>query len=151
MGRIWRGIDLPPVWLAGALVLVWVIARLWPLGAFGAAGRVLGAGLVGLGLALVLVAAAQMTLGHTTFIPRRDPQALVTGGVFRLSRNPIYLGDAMVLLGAILWWDAPLALPLLPAFLILITRRFILDEETRLRAAFGAEFAAWAARTRRWL
>jgi protein-S-isoprenylcysteine O-methyltransferase Ste14 len=44
-----------------------------------------------------------------------------------------------------------LALPLLPAFVWIITRRFILPEEARLRAAFGAEFDRWAARTPRWI
>ena len=90
-------------------------------------------------------------MARTTVIPRRNPAALVTGGVFRLTRNPIYLGDAALLTGAILWWDAPAALPLVPAFVWLITRRFIRDEEARLRAAFGADFDRWAARVRRWL
>ena len=106
--------------------------------------------MIGLGLALMLGAAAQMVLARTTFIPRRNPQVLVTGGLFRLSRNPIYLGDVLILTGAILWLDVPLGLVVLAGFVALIQTRFILDEEARLRAGFGDEFMRWSERTRRW-
>ena len=91
-----------------------------------------------------------MVRARTTFVPRRDPQRLVTGGLFRFSRNPIYLADAMILAGAILFWGAVLALPLIALFMALITFRYIHDEETRLRATFGPEFEVWAARVPRW-
>ena len=102
------------------------------------------------GGALMLAAVAQMALARTTVIPRRDPSALVTTGIFGWSRNPIYLGDAILLTGAILWLDAVLALPLVAIFMALIQKRFIRDEETRLTLAFGAAFDLWAGRTRRW-
>jgi protein-S-isoprenylcysteine O-methyltransferase Ste14 len=105
---------------------------------------------VGLGLIITLGAAAQMALAQTTVIPRRDPSALVTSGLFSWSRNPIYLSDLLILLGVILWLDALLALPLLAGFVWLIQTRFIRDEEARLTLAFGPEFDLWAARTRRW-
>ena len=44
-----------------------------------------------------------------------------------------------------------LALPLVPLFMVWITRRYILDEEARLRAAFGPDYEAWAARVPRWI
>ncbi|MFC2968625.1 methyltransferase family protein [Acidimangrovimonas pyrenivorans] len=144
-------IEIPPLWLLLFLALAWGIGQWLPLPLFGVAGRWLGGALVAAGVALMGLAAAQMVLLRTTFIPRRDPSALVTGGIFRLSRNPIYLGDALVLTGAILWWDAPAALPLVPIFMALIQHRFIRGEEARLRAHFGDAFEAWAARTRRWL
>lgn len=141
--------DYPPIWLAAALALSWGSGWLWPLGVPG--GQAVGAALLLGGLALMLAAAVQMALHRTTIIPHRQPSALVTRGVFALTRNPIYLGDAAVLLGAILWWRALLALPLLPAFVWIITRRFILPEEARLRRGFGPTFETWAARTPRWL
>lgn len=144
-------IDLPPLWLAAFVAAVWGIGQALPLPLFGRAGDVLAAVLVAAGLALVAGAVAAMARARTTVIPHRAPQALVTQGVFGLSRNPIYLADAGFLLAAILWLDVPLALPLLPVFLILLRERFIRAEEARLRAAFGAEFDAFAARTRRWL
>lgn len=144
-----RILDLPPVWLGLFASLGWGLARVLPV-PFGP-GRVLGMVLIGLGLALMAVAVAQMVARHTTFIPRRDPAALVTGGAFALSRNPIYLADALILAGLLLWWDGLAALWLVPGFMALIARRFIAGEEARIRARFGADWQRYAARTRRWL
>lgn len=149
--RAMAWIDLPPVWLLLALGCVRAVDAAMPVAGFGPAGQVAGAVLAGLGLALMAVAVVQMTLARTTVIPRRNPSRLVTAGVFAISRNPIYLGDALILAGAILWWDAWVAVPLLAAFVVLIDRRFIRDEEARLRAAFGSDFDLWAARTGRWV
>lgn len=146
-----RWVDLPPVWLGFALALVWALDRLLPLEVFGLAGRWCGGGLVTGGLVIMVAAAGQMIAARTTVIPRARPAHLVTAGIFRLSRNPIYLGDAMILAGAVLYWDVPLALPLVLGFKMLIERRFILGEEAVLRAGFGAEFDNWAARVGRWL
>ena len=142
-------IDLPPVWLLGHVLAAWGLSQISPP-LFGGVGDVAGLALVTLGLAITLVAVAQMTLARTTFIPRRDPAALVTSGLFALSRNPIYLADVLILAGAILWLDAVLALPLVLLFAWLIQSRFIRDEEARLSRAFGPEFTRWAAHTRRW-
>ena len=144
-------IDLPPIWLAAFLAAVWAIGHWLPLPVFGALGDGLAVVLALAGLVLFGGAVARMMRARTTVIPHLQPQALVTGGVFRLSRNPIYLGDVAFLLAMILWRDVPLALPLVPAFVWVIRTRFILAEEARLRAAFGAEFDAWAARVRRWV
>jgi protein-S-isoprenylcysteine O-methyltransferase Ste14 len=150
MRRVIDMVDLPPVWLIGHLALAYALGKLTPP-FFGAAGQWAGAVLVLAGLALMAVAIAQMTTRRTTVIPRRNPSALMTTGVFGLSRNPIYLGDALILTGAILWWDAALALPLVASFVSVIQSRFIRDEEARLTAAFGPEFDLWALRVRRWI
>ena len=143
--------DWPPVWLLAALGLVWGMDRAMPVSLFGAAGDWVGGVLILAGLGLMALAVAQMRLARTTFIPRRDPRVLVTGGVFAFSRNPIYLGDVLVLTGAVLWWDVPLALPVVLGFMAIIQARFILGEEARLRAHFGPEFDEWAGRTPRWV
>jgi protein-S-isoprenylcysteine O-methyltransferase Ste14 len=145
-----KWVDMPPVWLAGAIALVWALDRVWPIGVFGVLA-VFGPVLVALGLALMVLAVGQMLRQRTTVIPKSQPAALVTGGVFRFCRNPIYLADAMILAGLILHWDVPLALPLVPLFVRVITQRFILGEEAMLRKGFGAAFEAWAAKTGRWL
>jgi protein-S-isoprenylcysteine O-methyltransferase Ste14 len=144
-----RDIDIPPTWLALHLAAAWVLSLVSP-DVFGAFGRLVAGLLVGLGLLLMGLAVLQMARHRTTVIPRRNPSAMVTTGVFGLSRNPIYLGDALVLSGAILWWDAMLAAPLVASFVWLIQTRFIRDEEARLTLAFGPEFDLWASRTRRW-
>ncbi|MBS3981332.1 MAG: isoprenylcysteine carboxylmethyltransferase family protein [Rhodobacteraceae bacterium] len=140
-----RDIDIPPSWLVLHIGAAWVLSLVSP-SVFGAWGVVLGPGLVGLGALVLGAAALQMVRSRTTVIPRRTPSALVTGGMFAWSRNPIYLADAVILSGAILW----LALPLVASFVWLIQTRFIRDEEARLTEAFGPEFDLWASRTRRW-
>lgn len=146
-----RFLDWPPVWTGGFVAMTWALDQVLPWGMFGPTGRTIGAVLVAVGLFLMAGAAAQMVLARTTFIPRRDPSALVTGGLFRISRNPIYLGDVLVLAGAVLWWDVPLAVMLVLLLILVIQHRFILGEEARLRAAFPQDYARWSARTRRWL
>jgi protein-S-isoprenylcysteine O-methyltransferase Ste14 len=79
------------------------------------------------------------------------PSALVTSGIFGFTRNPIYLGDAFVLLAACLWWQAPIGLLLVPIFGLIIQTRFIKGEEAALRQAFGQQFADWSERVRRWI
>jgi protein-S-isoprenylcysteine O-methyltransferase Ste14 len=145
-----KWIDLPPVWLFATLLAAWGLGSVWQLPDSGWTSPA-GAVLVLAGLGLMVAAVREMTRARTTVIPHNDPSALVTSGVFRLSRNPIYLGDALVLAGFILHWQAVLAVPLLPLFLWVIQRRFILPEEARLRRGFGPTFEAWAARTRRWV
>jgi len=144
-----REIDLPPLWLALFAALVWLAGRFLPLPI--PFSHPFGYGLVALGVMLTFAAAAQMVLLRTTVIPRRNPGRLVTGGVFALSRNPIYLADALILAGLVLVWDAALAAPLVPAFMALITRRYIRGEEVAISTLFGAEYQAYRARVRRWL
>ena len=79
-----------------------------------------------------------------------EASQLVATGIFARSRNPIYLGMALILLGWVLRLDAPLALPLLPVFVWILERRFILPEEEALRRRFPADFARYESRTRRW-
>lgn len=144
-----KEIDFPPVWLAGFAALGGATGRIWPVQTV--VNQPLGLFLLFLGLALMIVAAAQMTAARTSVIPRRDPDALVMNGVFRFSRNPIYLGDALLLAGLYLSWDALIALPLVAVFMRVIARRFIHDEETRLSHFFGDAYGDYAARVRRWL
>lgn len=144
-----KDIDFPPVWLAGFAVIGGLVGRALPVPT--PVNDPLGAALVGAGLVLMVIAAGQMVIARTTLIPRRDPDAFVHGGVFRFSRNPIYLADAVLLTGLYLAWDALIALPLVAVFMAVITRRFILGEEARLMERFGEEYADYAGRTRRWL
>ncbi|PPB81868.1 protein-S-isoprenylcysteine O-methyltransferase Ste14 [Albidovulum inexpectatum] len=144
-----KEVDFPPVWLAGFAFAGWLIGLLWPVQF--AWNAVIGMVLVVLAVVLMGLAALQMLFARTTVIPRRDPSALVTGGVFRLTRNPIYLADAVLLTGLYFGWNALLALPLVAVFMWVIDRRFIRDEEERLARQFGEEFEAYRATTRRWL
>lgn len=148
-----KWIDIPPVWLLLAIVLTWWIAELqpmsWAIG--GPVTDLLGGLFVGGGIVLMLLAAAEMRKRRTTIIPHMEPDSLVTSGIFKRSRNPIYLGDTLVLAGLALRWDAPVALMLVPLFMFTITQRFIIPEENRLRVKFRAEFARYCQKTRRWV
>jgi len=148
-----KWIDLPPVWLALFVMLAWVQARYYPMGlGFGGAWADFAGGLlVGGGLVLMALAFAELRKHRTTLIPHNTPSALVQSGIFSRTRNPIYLGDALVLAGLILRFDAVLALPLIPIFVWVIERRFILPEEARMRREFKAVFAKYERKVRRWI
>jgi len=146
-------IDIPPVWLAVMLVLAWVQSTQYTLGlSFGGAWADFAGGiLVGGGFVLMLLAFTEMRKQKTTLVPHRDADRLVTSGIFKRSRNPIYIGDALILAGFILRWDAVLALPLVPVFVWIIEKRFVIPEENRLRRKFRMDFARYCEKTRRWV
>jgi protein-S-isoprenylcysteine O-methyltransferase Ste14 len=144
-------IDMPPLWLLAFAVLVWGLGAAVPV-ATGLPGlRAVGTLLVTAGCALILWAAWEFRRQRTTIVPHQPPSALVETGPFARSRNPIYLADAVILTGLCLRWDILPGLLLVPVFMRVIQTRFISAEEGRLRAAFPAEFARYAAKTRRWL
>ncbi|MEY1555011.1 isoprenylcysteine carboxylmethyltransferase family protein [Yoonia sp. R2331] len=142
-----KWIDLPPIWLLAFAVLTWFSQSVVTL----ALPKWLGTVLVCVGLALMLAAIWEMQRKRTTVIPHMQPRVLVDTGIFAYSRNPIYLGDALILAGLALRWDAPIGLLLVPVFMWVIHTRFITAEEARLRTAFGPAFDAYAAITRRWV
>lgn len=144
-------LDWPPVWTAAAVALAFGAGRLMRWDILAGPGRGFGVSLALAGLGLMAAAVREMRRARTTVIPRRDPQALVTTGIFAHSRNPIYLGDVLVVAGAILWFRAPWALPLVVVFAWVLETRFIRGEEAVLAARFGAGYRDWAARTGRWL
>lgn len=142
-------IDLPPVWLAAAGALAAAAARIAPLAllplpdAIAAIPAALGAG-------LILWAALFFLLRRTPIEPRKRPSALLVEGPFRINRNPIYTGMALILLGWGLHLGAVSALLAAPLWLWWIDRRFVRGEEAALREAFGPEAAAYLHRSRRW-
>jgi protein-S-isoprenylcysteine O-methyltransferase Ste14 len=71
--------------------------------------------------------------------------------VFEISRNPIYLGNVIMILSLALWIGAPIGILVAAGFVKLVTMRFILAEEDRLRTTFGQDFDDWARRVRRWI
>lgn len=148
-----KWIDIPPVWLLGFAILAWLQAAHAPLGlSFGGTWADFAGGLlVGGGLVLMAMAFAEFRRHKTTVIPHQEADRLITSGIFKRSRNPIYLGDALILAGLILRWDAVLALPLVPIFVWVIEKRFVIAEEDRLRRKFRMDFARYCEKTRRWI
>ncbi|MGH1413203.1 MAG: methyltransferase family protein [Pelagimonas sp.] len=148
-----KWIDVPPVWLAAALGLAWWQKTHFAMGlSFGPGwADLLGGLLVGGGVIFAALAIYEMRRHRTTLMPHQSADRLVSSGIFKRSRNPIYLGDVMILMGFILYWDAVLALPLIPIFVWILEKRFIEPEEAALRRKFVAEFTRFSQQTRRWL
>ncbi|WP_371171031.1 methyltransferase family protein [Aliiroseovarius sp. 2305UL8-7] len=152
MSQLTRWLDLPPVWLAGMIVGAYGLDHIFPGLGFGWGwSRWLGNVLIVVGLGAMGLAVWEFTKARTSVIPRQVPTAFLSRGIYRLSRNPIYLGDAMVLTGFVLRWDVLPALVLVPVFVWIITSRFILPEEAGLRAQFGQAFDDWSGKVRRWI
>ncbi|WP_170558529.1 methyltransferase family protein [Ruegeria atlantica] len=146
-------IDIPPVWLLGFAVVAWLQARHMPMGLSLDNGFVdlLSGVLIGGGVIMIVLAAAEFRRHRTTIIPHETPTSLVQSGIFKRSRNPIYVGDVLILSGLILRFDAIASLVLIPIFVWLLERRFIVPEEDRMRRTFRADFARYERQTRRWM
>jgi protein-S-isoprenylcysteine O-methyltransferase Ste14 len=87
----------------------------------------------------------------TPVSPYRASTGLVTGGPYRISRNPGYLGMALVYAGIAVVADALWVLLALPVVVVLIDRGVIAREERHLLRRFGHDYVAYKRRTRRWL
>jgi protein-S-isoprenylcysteine O-methyltransferase Ste14 len=148
-----KRLDMPPVWLFAFAVLAWLQARYADAGLSLAhpVTILLGGVLVGGGIVLVVLAAIEFRKHQTSIIPHHEPVALIQTGIYKRSRNPIYLADVLILAGLCLRWDAVLALVLVPILAYMLERRFIIPEEDRLRRTFRADFARYAQKTRRWV
>jgi protein-S-isoprenylcysteine O-methyltransferase Ste14 len=148
-----RWLNIPPAWLALALVIAYFQARYVHFGlSLSHPITDMVAGLsIGAGVLLMALAVLEMRRHRTKVIPHREAGHLVKTGVFKWTRNPIYLGDALVLLGFILHWDAVLSLAILPIFIMAIDYVFIAPEEDRLRRKFRSDFERYVRDTRRWI
>ena len=145
-------IDLPPVWLIAAIVLVWLQVWLWPAATWDHAwAGALGAVLFWGGLALMAWAIWTFRQQRTSVVPHQMPARIITTGPFAFTRNPIYLGDLMVLAGVVLGQGAYLMAGLVPLLAVILARRFIAPEEARMKQSYETEFARYAQKTRRWL
>ena len=143
-------LDLPPVWLAYFMLGAYAAEVTIPLSLIPSSGLV-GWGLIALGVILAAWAAIEFGRARTPVMPRNDPETIVTSGPYQYTRNPIYVADAMILIG----WGALLG-SLWPFLLVLpfcwvIQERFIKDEEAALQKAFPQQWKSWASQTRRWL
>ena len=102
-------------------------------------------------LVLFLAAVLEFRRARTTIVPHQMPNALITGGIFKFTRNPIYLADILALAGLALIWGSVPGLVLVPVLGVLLQKRFILPEEERLTETFEEAFEEYARGTRRWV
>ena len=111
----------------------------------------LGLALVAAGVALNFAAVAAFRRRATTTDPDGAPAALVSDGPYRLSRNPMYAGGVLILLGFAVLLGSALPFLVPPLYGALAASDFVPREERKLAAAFGDEWRAYTARVRRWL
>ena len=148
-------LKIPPVvqvLVTGALM--WALAMVVPgLGFAFAFSGPLAAGLGAMGVAFALLGVWEFRSAGTTVDPRSPDQAasLVVGGVYRFSRNPMYVGFLLVL-GA---WGISLgnlaSLVLLPVFVVYMNRFQIIQEERYMREKFGDAYRRYESEVRRWI
>ena len=149
-----RPLLLPPVWALIFFVAIYFVGQSMP-------GR-LPIGVIQQGLAFLVAASGfgiaawaliQFQQQKTTYHPTVPGAAtsLVTDGVYKITRNPMYVGMALVLAGEALYFGTILGALLVMVFVGVITAVQIIPEERALARLFGAEFEAFKYRTPRWL
>ena len=103
------------------------------------------------GLALILLSLGLFRRFRTRPEPWQPSSALITSGLYRLSRNPMYLGMAATSAGVALYFESLAAAALLVIVVAVIDRFVIQREERYLSRRFGTDYDAYRARVRRWL
>lgn len=105
------------------------------------------------GILIVLIAGYQFRLASTTVNPL-TPDAtstLVTSGLYKYSRNPMYVGFLIFLIAWGVYLANLVAFVLLPLFVLFITRLQIIPEEQVLKALFSEQYSSYASKVRRWI
>ncbi len=113
--------------------------------------RTLGPLLILGGFVVGLLGFREMRRAGTNVDPYRPATAIVTGGPYRFTRNPMYVGFTLMYAGISAWTNALLPILLLPAVQQLMRRGVIEREERYLERKFGDEYLRYKARVRRWI
>ena len=142
----------PPLVALLFIVIAYFLGRFIPLPFLvPPALRYAGLGLTLIGFLLGVGAFVEFRKSRTTLDPHGSSTQLVTAGVFRFSRNPIYLGFLLMIIGLPLnsgiYWGFVSA----PLFMITLTRLVIEREEAYLEKKFKEQYADYKSRVRRWL
>ncbi len=144
----------PPIVMLLAAILMWVLDHWMPLGhwiepPWNRLGALAGA----VGIAIAVAAFARFRQAGTTVSPMDPSKAshLVTDGVFCFSRNPMYLGLVLLLIGWAVWLGSagPWLIP--PLFVIVITVVQIMPEEQALAQLFGEQYLSYRRSVARWI
>lgn len=104
-----------------------------------------------LGFGIAAAALGQFVSARTTVDPHGSASALLTGGPYRFSRNPIYLGFLCFLIGFPLVFGNYWGILLAPVLILWMNRLVIRHEEAYLERKFGRAYLDLKSRVRRWL
>ena len=143
---------LPPAYFLCAIVLTVLLWYLVPVGCLSSLPlRLVGLLPIIAGVAMNLSADRAFKTHQTTVKPFEESTALVTRGAFSISRNPMYLGMVLILLGLATALGCASALAVVPPFALLLDRAFIAPEERMLEQKFGEHFRDYRRSVRRWV
>jgi len=143
---------IPPVYFLAALIAMAGLHYTLPgVQLIGSPIRYLGALPVVAGFIYALWAALLFRRTGTTIKPFNESSALIVAGPYRMSRNPIYLSMAVILLGAGILLGSATPFAVIPVFAVLIQWRVILWEESALEEKFGQSYRDYRMKIRRWL
>ena len=144
----------PPVVMLLTGILMRLASSVMPALAFPIPARVaLAVALAVAGFVVASVAFFSFRRVRTTVDPRKPDEAtnLVAAGLYKVTRNPMYLGLLLILTGWAIFLANAVAFVFLPVFVLYLNRFQIEPEERALALKFGAQYAAYRAKVRRWL
>ena len=144
----------PPFVVLIFAVLMWFLRAITPFLSITLIFHlVLGIMIVLLGFSVEVAAILSLSKAKTTADPThpKNASSLVTTGMYRFTRNPIYLGDFLILIGWAVYLSNLAALVVTPLFILYINRFQIRPEETAMLELFGDQFAEFKSRVRRWI
>jgi protein-S-isoprenylcysteine O-methyltransferase Ste14 len=144
----------PPVVAILTCAVMWGVSLVLPLLEMPLLVRAVAAfAIASVGGVFSLAGGIRFRRAKTTVNPMKPDRAssLVTSGVYRITRNPMYLGLFLVVLAWAVFLAAPWVLLGPLAFLLYISRFQITPEERALQTLFGTEYTAYQSRVRRWL
>ena len=143
---------LPPTYFLIALLAIPLLHFLLPLlQIIPQPWNLFGIFFIMVGIVFELAADRLFHQAGTTVMPFAESQALVTSGVFRVTRNPMYLGFALILCGVAGLFGTLTPFLVVPVFMILIDGRFIWPEEMMLEQKFGQGYLDYKKKVRRWI
>jgi len=142
----------PLAWLLLAVLAIYVLDRFLPIADLIPAPWH-WAGLIFMlpGILILLHSGASFVRAKTGLLPFSEATTLVTSGLFRFTRNPMYLGMVLFLLGLAVFLGSLSALIPVAVYAWIIDRQFIRNEELFLQEIFGEEYLAYMRRVRRWI
>ncbi len=142
----------PLVALVTGLLMWWAAKLVPPLALPGVARIAVAVVFAGVGVGLAMSGVLTFRRAKTTVNPTTPAaaSALVRTGVFRFTRNPMYLGLLLCLVAWAIFLSSVLALLIAPLFVVYMNRFQIAPEERALAALFGDNFAAYKRDVRRW-
>ncbi len=107
--------------------------------------------IIGFGLVIGLWSRSLFLKSKTTLSPYESPTSLVTSGPFHISRNPMYLGMAAILLGIAIFLGTLVTFTFPAIFIMIIETLFIPDEERKLEKIFGEQYKEYKNKVRQWI